>query len=155
MISSGKISVEPSSNHSVRRVGCFWKFWFLLGAGKRSGWIDDFISLKIFEFISQTHLDKKQVVDHQRRLAAEQGQELFPAGNLKTSLLASARIWKTWALVLIYFTTFGGFVALTAWLPTYWTQFFGLSMLIDKHAGRRDAHHLNATRNGTNTTRRA
>lgn len=62
-----------------------------------------------------------------RLLAAQQGQELFPAGNLKTSLVVSARVWKTWALVLIYFTSFGGFVALTAWLPTYWMQFFGLS----------------------------
>src|ERR1019366_7224687 len=52
------------------------------------------------------------------------GQELFPSGNLKESLLVSARIWKTWALVAIYFTTFGGFVALTAWLPTYWTGFW-------------------------------
>ncbi len=62
-----------------------------------------------------------------RRMAMDCGQELFPAGTLKTSLLVSAREWKTWALVLIYFTTFGGFVALTAWLPTYWMEFFGLS----------------------------
>ncbi|MEO8593132.1 MAG: MFS transporter [Candidatus Solibacter sp.] len=62
-----------------------------------------------------------------RRVARTYGQELFPSGNLKESLLVSARIWKTWALVAIYFTTFGGFVALTAWLPTYWTGFFGLS----------------------------
>ena len=27
----------------------------------------------------------------------------------------------------MYFTTFGGFVALTAWFPTYWTEFHGLS----------------------------
>lgn len=64
-----------------------------------------------------------------RRLASEYGQELFPAGNLKDSLKVSARTWKTWALVSIYFTTFGGFVALTAWLPTYWTGFFGLSVV--------------------------
>ncbi len=64
-----------------------------------------------------------------RRLARTHGQELFPSGNLKESLLVSARIWKTWALVAIYFTTFGGFVALTAWLPTYWTAFFGLSAM--------------------------
>ncbi len=62
-----------------------------------------------------------------RRLAAERGQELFPAGNLRASLGVSASVWKTWALVLIYFTTFGGFVALTAWLPSYWMDFFGLS----------------------------
>jgi NNP family nitrate/nitrite transporter-like MFS transporter len=41
----------------------------------------------------------------------------------------SADCWKTWALVLMYFTTFGGFIALTAWLPTYYTQYFGLTPL--------------------------
>ena len=29
---------------------------------------------------------------------------------------------STWALVYFYFVSFGGFLALTAWLPTYWTQ---------------------------------
>jgi len=62
-----------------------------------------------------------------RRIAAEHGQTLFPARSLKESLSSSARVWRTWALVWIYFTTFGGFVALTAWLPTYWTSFFGVS----------------------------
>lgn len=75
-----------------------------------------------FQFRQQGH-DPAEA----RRLASEHGQELFPAGNLKTSLLVSSRVWKTWALVLIYFTTFGGFVALTAWLPTYWMEYFGLS----------------------------
>jgi NNP family nitrate/nitrite transporter-like MFS transporter len=46
------------------------------------------------------------------------------------SLVTSAKIWRTWALVLIYFTTFGGFIALTAWLPTYWTSFFGVSPIL-------------------------
>lgn len=64
-----------------------------------------------------------------RRMAREHGQELFPAGNLVTSLRLSARVWRTWALVLVYFSTFGGFIALTAWLPTYWTKFFGVSAL--------------------------
>lgn len=64
-----------------------------------------------------------------RTLARERGQELFPSGNFRESLWLSARTWKTWALVSIYFTTFGGFVALTAWLPTYWTAFFGLSAM--------------------------
>ncbi len=56
------------------------------------------------------------------------GQDLFPTGNLKDSLRISARVWRTWALVWIYFTTFGGFMALTAWLPIYWTSFFGVSV---------------------------
>ena len=65
-----------------------------------------------------------------RKLAIEQGQSLFPAGSLSDSLKRSARIWKTWALVWIYFTTFGGFIALTAWLPTYWTSYFGVTPVV-------------------------
>ena len=64
-----------------------------------------------------------------RAQARELGQDLFPAGNLRDSLRTSARVWRTWALVWIYFTTFGGFIALTAWLPTYWTSFYGVSPL--------------------------
>ncbi|MEW6034155.1 MAG: MFS transporter [Chloroflexota bacterium] len=55
------------------------------------------------------------------------GQQIFPAGSLTASLKLSARRWKTWALVTVYFTTFGGFIALTAWLPTYWREFFGVT----------------------------
>lgn len=62
-----------------------------------------------------------------RRIAREKGQYLFPAGSLVESLRISARTWKTWALVWIYFTTFGGFIALTAWLPTYWHSYFGVT----------------------------
>lgn len=62
-----------------------------------------------------------------RGIARSMGQELFPSGDLKQSLRSSARRWKTWTLVLMYFTTFGGFIALTAWFPTYWTQYFGLT----------------------------
>jgi NNP family nitrate/nitrite transporter-like MFS transporter len=65
--------------------------------------------------------------EYARGVAREHGQELFPTGRLRESLRLSARAWKTWALVVIYFTTFGGFIALTAWLPTYWSTFFGLS----------------------------
>jgi NNP family nitrate/nitrite transporter-like MFS transporter len=61
------------------------------------------------------------------RVAGERGQELFPAARLVDSLKISAREWKTWALVILYFTTFGGFIGLTAWLPTYWKDFFDAS----------------------------
>jgi NNP family nitrate/nitrite transporter-like MFS transporter len=64
-----------------------------------------------------------------RELARACGQELFPAGTMKQSLRISARAWQTWALVVIYFTTFGGFVALTAWLPTYWTSYFNVGLV--------------------------
>ncbi len=64
-----------------------------------------------------------------RSQAAELGQVLFPAGGLGESLRVSARVWRTWALVWIYFTTFGGFIALTAWLPVYWSSFYGVSLI--------------------------
>lgn len=62
-----------------------------------------------------------------KQRAREMGQELFPQGSMSTTLKHSARVWKTWALVGIYFTTFGGFIALTAWFPTYWNSFFSTS----------------------------
>jgi MFS transporter, NNP family, nitrate/nitrite transporter len=67
-------------------------------------------------------------VDEARSAAEERGQEIFPAGGAAEGLGIAARIWKTWALVFIYFTTFGGFIALTAWFPTYWVSFFSLSL---------------------------
>lgn len=62
-----------------------------------------------------------------RQRARSQGQELFPNGNAKESLITAARIGKTWLLVAVYFTTFGGFIALTAWFPTYWEAFHGVT----------------------------
>ncbi|HZT29896.1 MAG TPA: MFS transporter [Bryobacteraceae bacterium] len=67
--------------------------------------------------------------DEARRAAAGYGQELFPAGSMRDSLAASAHVWRTWALVSVYFTTFGGFIALTAWLPTYWMGNFGMTAI--------------------------
>ena len=61
-----------------------------------------------------------------RKQAQELGQEIFPKGKAKETLFAAARIWKTWLLVFIYFTSFGGFIALTAWFPTYWKSFYGV-----------------------------
>lgn len=66
-----------------------------------------------------------------RKEAEEQyHQEIFPKGNVKQSLIVSAQNWKTWALFAIYFTTFGGFIALTAWFPTYWSSFFGMPLVL-------------------------
>jgi len=64
-----------------------------------------------------------------RQEAHEHGQQLLPAGSLTDSLLISARVWKTWLLVAMYFTTFGGFIAMTAWLPVYWQSFFQTSVV--------------------------
>lgn len=54
------------------------------------------------------------------------GNDMFPSGSLKKSLADSAKIKETWFLVIIYFCSFGGFLALTAWLPTYWNKFHSM-----------------------------
>lgn len=66
-------------------------------------------------------------VEDAKEQARAAGQVLFPAGTTLDSLALSAKVWKTWVLVSIYFTTFGGFIALTAWFPTYWQALFGAS----------------------------
>lgn len=93
-----------------------------------TGWVLYFITGRNSPYFQLR--EQGSTPEEARRLAREHGQELFPSGSLKESLWVSARTWKTWALVAIYFTTFGGFVALTAWLPTYWTAFFGLSAMV-------------------------
>ena len=75
-------------------------------------------------------LERGMARDDAKAQARAMGQELFPAGTTADSLRISARAWQTWALVAVYFTTFGGFVALTAWLPTYWASAFGFSVLL-------------------------
>jgi NNP family nitrate/nitrite transporter-like MFS transporter len=69
-------------------------------------------------------------VDEAKSASALRGQEIFPSGNLVDSLILSARNRKTWALVAIYFTTFGGFIAMTAWLPVYWTSFYSTTAVV-------------------------
>ncbi len=68
-------------------------------------------------------------VDESAKIAKEKfGQELLPRNNIKESLGISAKTWKTWGLVAVYFTTFGGFIALTAWFPTYWQSYWGMPL---------------------------
>lgn len=50
------------------------------------------------------------------------GQDLVPSGSVLEGLKQAAKAPQTWALVFFYFISFGGFLALTAWLPTYWIQ---------------------------------
>jgi len=81
--------------------------------------------------------------DEARKIASTKyGQELFPNNKISESLMLSAKTWKTWALVVVYFTTFGGFLALTGWLPTYWMSFFKLNF---KMAGALTAMYSIAT----------
>ncbi len=60
----------------------------------------------------------------------ELGADMFPSGSMKKSLVDSMKVRETWFLVVIYFCSFGGFLALTAWLPTYWNKFHSLQGVI-------------------------
>ena len=55
-----------------------------------------------------------------RERARELGQELFPSGDTRESIRAAASVPRSWVLVAMYFTSFGGFLALTVWFPSYW-----------------------------------
>lgn len=62
-----------------------------------------------------------------KKIAKENGQEIFPQGGAMDDLSASASRWETWILVGLYFTSFGGFLAMTAWLPTFWEESYVIS----------------------------
>lgn len=55
-----------------------------------------------------------------RGIAKEKGQELFPSYAVWQAVITAAEDTRTWGLVALYFVSFGGFLALTAWFPTYW-----------------------------------
>ena len=56
------------------------------------------------------------------------GGDSIPSGNARAGLVSAARVPATWALVGFYFISFGGFMALTAWLPSYWHAMYGASL---------------------------
>lgn len=65
-----------------------------------------------------------------KSIANELGQEVFPSGGTWISLKSSASNYRTWILVFLYTISFGGgFTALTAWFPTYWTLFHGMGLM--------------------------
>lgn len=54
------------------------------------------------------------------RIAREKGEELFPSHAVWQAVITAAEEPRTWGLVALYFVSFGGFLALTAWFPIYW-----------------------------------
>lgn len=57
------------------------------------------------------------------------GEELFPSGTVFASIRKAGSDWRTWILTTFYFVSFGGFIALTVWFPTYWSQHFGTTLV--------------------------
>jgi NNP family nitrate/nitrite transporter-like MFS transporter len=58
------------------------------------------------------------------------GEELFPSGTAVASLKKAASDWRTWVLTALYFVSFGGFIALTIWLPTFWAERFQTGLVL-------------------------
>ena len=58
--------------------------------------------------------------DGAQRSPARTAQELFPNEWVWQAVITAAEDPRTWGLVALYFVSFGGFLALTAWFPTYW-----------------------------------
>ena len=109
---------------------------------KYAGFINAYYGLTVFMFIGLIlyillacnapyfqFLKSGRSPEESHHEAKKHGQELFPAGNIRQSLSISARVPETWILVIAYFVTFGGFLALTAWLPTYWQQMYGMTSM--------------------------
>ncbi len=58
------------------------------------------------------------------------GEELVPSGTALQSLKTAGADWRTWILTYFYFVTFGGFIALTVWFPTYWAEYHHYSLVM-------------------------
>jgi NNP family nitrate/nitrite transporter-like MFS transporter len=57
------------------------------------------------------------------------GEELVPTGKAMDSIRKAGADWRTWVLTFLYFITFGGFIALTVWFPTFWTECFKIGLV--------------------------
>ncbi|MDO8106715.1 MFS transporter [Isoptericola sp. b441] len=61
----------------------------------------------------------------QATLAELGGGETAPGMGAWEGLKHAARIPATWVLTFFYFLSFGGFLAFTSWLPTFWHAMYG------------------------------
>ncbi len=101
--------------------------WYFQIAKKRLGFI--LRTEKIGELTAYFFSFIKRGIPREEAISVskEMGQELIPTGKLMTALGISAKLWRNWALVWLYFTSFGGFLALIAWFPAYWRLFHDFS----------------------------
>ncbi len=63
-----------------------------------------------------------------RAIAQRHGQELLPSESVWGALIMAADETRTWGLTFLYFVSFGGFLSLTAWFPTYWINLHHLTL---------------------------
>jgi len=95
-----------------------WFTFLVIGAGLYAWLARDAFSFQL----------RAQGVDPEtsRRIAREKGQELFPSNAVWQAVISAAEDPRTWGLVALYFVSFGGFLALTAWFPIYWINLHGM-----------------------------
>lgn len=68
--------------------------------------------------------------DRHHHLARSSGADRgpLPSGSAWKGLAIAARRPATWEMTFYYFVSFGGFLALTAWLPSYWHSSYSTSL---------------------------
>ncbi|MDJ1431397.1 MFS transporter [Halostagnicola sp. A-GB9-2] len=66
--------------------------------------------------------------DEAKSRAEEAGQELFPSGDAMESIRKAATIRRSWMLTSLFFVSFGGYLALTVWYPSYWANLHGFDV---------------------------
>jgi NNP family nitrate/nitrite transporter-like MFS transporter len=97
-----------------------WFTFLLVGAAIYAGFARDAYSFQL----------RNQGFDAtvSQRIASSSGQELFPNERVWQAVISAAEDPRTWGLAALYFVSFGGFLALTAWFPTYWTNLFHMDV---------------------------
>ncbi len=101
--------------------GAYLVWFFILAAGILAYF---FIGANAWSFqLEQQGLSTPEA----EKIAREKGQELFSSHKLVESLKISARSWKNWVLVVLYFTSFGSFIGLGAYFVNYWKSYHDIS----------------------------
>lgn len=113
--------VLPFAFAGLGLSGTYWVWFALLAAGTLVYWLTA-QDAPYYQLVGQG-VGK----DEATHAAKGMGEELFPTGRAVDALKISAKIGRTWALVALYVTSFGGFLALTTWFPIYWNGFHGVS----------------------------
>ncbi len=108
------------SNLGLPKAYLLWFIFLILGTILYA-----LISCDSFYF----QLKSRNFTDEEsKKIAFFLGQEIFPSSKFKEALIISAKNIKTWILFSLYFTSFGGFLALTTWLPSYFSLFHNLDI---------------------------
>lgn len=117
-------------------IGLTYVIWLVLGALVMA------ISLpQIYDspFHQMLFFSRKLAAEHKVQLTQDQideireiaielhGQEIFPSGHVRVTLASSAQNYRTWQLVSLYIVSYGGYLGLTVYLPTFFTDAYDVT----------------------------